>query len=467
MNAQAYTATRPPTAVHSQRCREIMNIFALSPGRLERSKILRDIPVKVGGVTYVTGYSGSGKSTLLRLIMQRHTRVLVPAPPLDETLPLIDLVGTNVKEAMEVFGWAGLGEAFIYLTPYQCLSDGQKARAQLALALSQKPELLIVDEFLSNLDRVTAKVVAYNFQRVCRTSGTHAVVATAHADLLEPLAPDHFIRLDLHGGYQAQEWAVPHAYIPEFTSIALEHGTEDDYRALARFHYFGDAELGADSDFKTEIFRLRHEGSVIGVVVLQAPYPHDWEEAPYFREVCDRLRVLTRLVIHPSFRGAGLAKLLMRPSLSRIPFIETRSALGLYQPIYLSAGYRTTDLPGNQRTSVRGRLEEFLRVLGVNDTHTFHDIEACETMLLGLTELQRGQLHEMCLALYVEGLMNDYVYYRSVAELPPLDLTSQQELHQLFRDACDQIPTEMLLQETVYFPMQGFAVQHSSESTAI
>lgn len=452
-------AARRSSTLDSGRCRKIMEVFALTPDKLEQSPILQDVMVSTQGITYVTGFSGAGKSTLLRLLAADHPEVIMPAPPERQDIPLIELLGADIKEAMEVFGWVGLGEAFLYLTPYRLLSDGQKARAQLALALSQKPGLIIADEFLSTLDRITAKVVAYSFQRICRKFGSNAVVSTAHNDLVEPLAPDQLIRLDLHGEHCVERRPITHPCIPEFRGLVLEEGTLEDYKSLSRFHYFEDMDFG--EEFATEIYAVRHQGQCIGVSVLMAPYPADWEEMAYFKDVNDRVRVCIRLVVHPSFRGAGLAKLLMRPSLSHISYIETRSALALYQPIYLSAGYQAVELPGNRRTPLRDTLETELLRAGIKDTSQLHDPKFCDEFVFGLTSDQLVELQRLSYQLYVEGQVQDYLYYRAIAKLPPLKLAERTELQELFNSACDEIPLTTLLQETVFFPMQGFAVRHS------
>ena len=51
----------------------------------------------------------------------------------------------------------------------------------------------MADEFLALLDRVTAKVIAYNIQKIARKAGATLVVATTHRDMVDDLSPDLFI----------------------------------------------------------------------------------------------------------------------------------------------------------------------------------------------------------------------------------------------------------------------------------
>jgi hypothetical protein len=48
----------------------------------------------------------------------------------------------------------------------------------------------VADEFGAKLDRVTAKVVALNMQKIARKMGVTLIVATTHTDLEKELGPD-------------------------------------------------------------------------------------------------------------------------------------------------------------------------------------------------------------------------------------------------------------------------------------
>ncbi|MDA5110712.1 ATP-binding cassette domain-containing protein [Brevibacillus thermoruber] len=446
----------------SIRSRRVREIFSLTEEKLDQVPIIQNVNVLIDGVIYITGYSGSGKSTLLRLIKHDYTDAFIPEPPENQNVPIIDLLGTDLEEAIQILGWVGLGEAYLYLTPYSLLSEGQKARFQLAYALAQQPSLLLIDEFLSNLDRVTAKVVAYSFQKICRKLGITTIVATAHEDLLEPLAPDTFIKLDLHGECVVVRHPVSNPYIPELNNLQIQIGTIDDYNALKRFHYFNDAEF---EDFETEIYSIRLHNQTIGVCVLASPYPIEWNEVDYFREINERVKSIVRLIIHPAFRGAGLAKLLIRPSISNIQYIETCSALGLYMPIYLAGGYERVELPTNQRTMCREKLEKRLIELGLTDLTALHEERVCEQFILTLKPEQVNELSSLALNLYVENLLNLNLYFRKIASLRELLPNEKEELADMIREASIEIPLNILLQETVYFPMQGFAVKHRDENS--
>jgi len=66
------------------------------------------------------------------------------------------------------------------------------------LLLEQDCDVWIADEFGAVLDRITAKVVAYNLQKVARKAGKTVMVATTHTDLIDELGPDLLVKKRFH-----------------------------------------------------------------------------------------------------------------------------------------------------------------------------------------------------------------------------------------------------------------------------
>ena len=79
------------------------------------------------------------------------------------------------------------------------LSDGQRYRFRLALALSQRPQWVVADEFTATLDRTLAKVIAFNIRRLANRTGVGFLLATTHEDVAADLAPDVRVRCRLDG----------------------------------------------------------------------------------------------------------------------------------------------------------------------------------------------------------------------------------------------------------------------------
>ena len=102
---------------------------------------------------------------------------------------LVDALDRPVQESLALLSACGLGEAQLLLRTPGELSDGQRYRFRLALALARKPAWIVADEFPATLDRTLAKVVAYNIRRTADRTGTGFLLATTHEDILDDLQP--------------------------------------------------------------------------------------------------------------------------------------------------------------------------------------------------------------------------------------------------------------------------------------
>jgi ABC-type ATPase with predicted acetyltransferase domain len=157
-----------------------------------------NIDVDQGDVIYINGQSGSGKSTLLRELSrqmgERGHKVACIDDVVFEDKPVISQIGKTMEEATQLLALAGLSDAYLYVRKPSELSDGQKYRFRLAKLLESDADVWVADEFGAVLDRVTAKVVAYNVSKIGRKIGKTIIVATTHTDLIDELAPTLLIQ---------------------------------------------------------------------------------------------------------------------------------------------------------------------------------------------------------------------------------------------------------------------------------
>jgi ABC-type phosphate/phosphonate transport system ATPase subunit len=187
-----------------------------------------DLSVQAGEIAMILGRSGSGKTTLIKIIkgLLRPDRgtvhLLVPengrAPAakiayipqslglvrnttaLENTLtgalartPLArsmvkSFPGDTVDEARQTLISLGLGDKIE--KPVFELSGGQRQRVAIARALMQHPRLILADEFVSQLDHVTAEEILGLMHEIAGTGvgmliTTHEIdVVMNHADRL-------------------------------------------------------------------------------------------------------------------------------------------------------------------------------------------------------------------------------------------------------------------------------------------
>jgi ABC-type ATPase with predicted acetyltransferase domain len=197
----------PLSPPRTQRGRTIAKWFALTfkrsvhCNRIDPNQFISLLPSR-GQILLITGPSGAGKSSLLRILRQQSKDCLnllsMPLP----NRPLVDCFGNvPLEQVLAILSRVGLAEAWSYLRTPSQLSDGQRWRFRLALALcranSRREPVLIADEFCALLDRVTAAVVARSLRRaICDDTNLRAILATSHDDLVGALRPDLHIRCD-------------------------------------------------------------------------------------------------------------------------------------------------------------------------------------------------------------------------------------------------------------------------------
>ena len=180
----------------------VANMFGLGAARDREVTVLDEVEVNIGPgqVVYITGGSGAGKSVMLRLLREKMPQAMeLEEQPWPRGKPVVDCFGGTLDETLYWLTIAGLSDAFAILRRPEELSDGQRYRLRLALALAKKPKVICIDEFCNRLDRVTAAMVAHNVRKFADRFGTTFVVATSHDDLLEDLCPD-VVAVKFHGG---------------------------------------------------------------------------------------------------------------------------------------------------------------------------------------------------------------------------------------------------------------------------
>lgn len=186
-----------------------------------------EIRIRENRMTFITGPSGCGKSTLLRLLnatalpdrgsVEYQGRPLGGLPVLDYRKQVllapqqVYLVEGTVADQFAFF-YAARGEACVSrgemvnaleiccmpLSPDDScanLSGGERQRVFLAIYLSARPKVLLLDEPTAALDEGTARQLLGRVKDACRQRGT-TVVCVCHSRPLSDEFADEEIRLE-------------------------------------------------------------------------------------------------------------------------------------------------------------------------------------------------------------------------------------------------------------------------------
>lgn len=228
-----------------------------------------------GDLIYMTGDSGGGKSLLLKAFKDYFGDESLELSNLEinPAEVLIEGVGNDVKEAIEILSLCGLNDAFLFLRRFRELSDGQKYRYRLAKLINEKEKSIwIIDEFCTSLDRDMAKIVAHLIQKVARNLSKTVVVATTHRDLVEDFQPD--IMIDK--GYERDVEVTRNVAVLKkcslYDKIRIEKGMIEDYEKLSRFHYRSKEDEEASSLRIKGVYKLLFSDDLIGVIVYSHSY---------------------------------------------------------------------------------------------------------------------------------------------------------------------------------------------------
>jgi uncharacterized protein len=175
---------------------QVADLFGLAgeePPHVVAENVTLD--VRPGDLVLFTGPSGSGKSSLLREVGRQLSALDANALDLPDA-PLVDALPGSVAERLDALAACGLSEARLLLRTPGELSDGQRYRFRLALAIARAEQggFVLADEFCAVLDRRLAKVLAFNVCKLCSRTRTGFLLATTHDDLLADLNPDITVR---------------------------------------------------------------------------------------------------------------------------------------------------------------------------------------------------------------------------------------------------------------------------------
>lgn len=254
---------------------------------------LEERPWQVG---LIVGPSGAGKSSVARHLFGD---ALVERYDWPAGRAVIDAFGElGIREISAALSSVGFSSPPSWLKPYTVLSNGEKFRADLARAIVDPRELVVVDEFTSVVDRTVGRIGASAVAKAVRARpGKRFVAVTCHDDVLEWLQPDWV--LEPHVG--AFAWRSPQRR----TRVDLEivRASHEAWNWFHPHHY-----LSADLHRAARCFVGLVDGRPACFAgVLHMPHPRRSD-----------LASLSRVVVLPDFQGLGLGAYAFTETIAKI-----------------------------------------------------------------------------------------------------------------------------------------------------
>jgi ABC-type ATPase involved in cell division/GNAT superfamily N-acetyltransferase len=176
--------------VETPRVKQVQGIFDVAPAA--RSEVAWDCDVTLPdawNVGLIVGPSGAGKSTAARELFGDR---LVERWDWPADRCVLDgfPAELGIKDVTELLSSVGFSTPPAWLRPFHVLSTGEQFRVDLARTLAELPDLAVVDEFTSVVDRQVARVGAAAVAKAVRRRGRRFVAVSCHYDILDWLDPD-------------------------------------------------------------------------------------------------------------------------------------------------------------------------------------------------------------------------------------------------------------------------------------
>jgi ABC-type lipoprotein export system ATPase subunit len=237
----------------------------------------------------IVGPSGCGKTTIANELWGDN---IVDSWNWSQNKTILDSFPKqmSIKEIVALLSSVGFSSPPSWLRPFHILSNGEQFRVNIARTLAEMPDLSVVDEFTSVVDRTVAQIGSAAIQKAVRQRNQKFIAVTCHYDVLDWLEPDWV--------YQphTDEYHVGR-YLHQRPSINLEVKCvhRSAWRIFRKHHYLNTELNNSARCFAAFI----DDNPVAFLAVLHFPHPKSKNIKRGHRTVC-----------LPDYQGIGIGNAL-------------------------------------------------------------------------------------------------------------------------------------------------------------
>ena len=141
------------------RVAQLEGLFDIAPNPKSVVSFNADIPIEDfdWNVGVIVGPSGSGKTSIANQLFGDRFN---PEWIWNQNKSIVDSFpkSMSIKEITGLLSSVGFSSPPNWLRPHHVLSNGEQFRVNIARGLAESPDLLVVDEFTSVVDRTVAQI---------------------------------------------------------------------------------------------------------------------------------------------------------------------------------------------------------------------------------------------------------------------------------------------------------------------
>lgn len=275
------------TIEETARVKQLCGMFDLSPDQGQREEWSVDFELpEEWNIGLIVGPSGSGKTVVANDLFPDQIVDGYKWPP-DKSIVDAFPDRMSIKEVTKLLSSVGFSSPPTWLRPFRVLSNGEQFRAMIARAMAEQPELCVIDEFTSVIDRTVAKIGSSAVQKAVRRRDQQFVAVTCHYDVVDWLEPDWVY--EPHTSRLARDCLQR----PE-VEIRVRRVHHDAWRLFREHHYLSHSISPLSYCFCGFV----NEEPAAFIAVMSFPHPH----RPTWR--------VHRVVCRPAYQGIGIGNAL-------------------------------------------------------------------------------------------------------------------------------------------------------------